>query len=331
MKKILQFIWFLPCCLLLQKAAAQVDAHFTQYYVYPTWLNPALTGVFDGDYRVSGIYRSQWGNVSSPFSTTGLSADINTSKHISIGLNALTQHAGDGGYNYSTGAASVNYSGVRFGKAGYQRLNLALQAGFIRKRFDPAKFTFGEQWTPGGIVTINSEVLNRTAATSFDAGAGLLYYDAQPDKKANMYAGFSVAHLTRPEDRFSASGNEKLPMRYNIHAGVRIHMSPTVTLTPNALYLKQGSASEKTLGMYAQLNAAYETDFLVGANYRLKDAVSPYIGMNYKNFVVGASYDVNVSDLGKLARGASSFEITLTYTGRKKARTPEADFVCPRL
>ena len=33
-------------------AAAQVDPHFSQYYVYPSWLNPALTGAFDGRYSV---------------------------------------------------------------------------------------------------------------------------------------------------------------------------------------------------------------------------------------------------------------------------------------
>lgn len=46
-----------------QALRAQVDPHFTQYYVYPSWLNPALTGAFDGDYRISGIYRNQWGNI----------------------------------------------------------------------------------------------------------------------------------------------------------------------------------------------------------------------------------------------------------------------------
>ena len=46
--------------LTLNKTKGQVDPHFSQYYVYPSWLNPALTGAFDGDYRVSGIYRNQW-------------------------------------------------------------------------------------------------------------------------------------------------------------------------------------------------------------------------------------------------------------------------------
>ena len=65
---------------------AQVDPHFTQYYVYPSWLNPALTGSFDGDYRVSGIYRSQWGNISKPFRTVGLGGEFVTNNNVNIGI-----------------------------------------------------------------------------------------------------------------------------------------------------------------------------------------------------------------------------------------------------
>src|SRR5438552_6174149 len=85
-----------------REVQAQVDPHFSQYYVYPSWLNPALTGAFDGNYRVSGIYRSQWGNISSPFQTTGVSADFTTEKNLNYGASLLHQKAGDGGYTYTT-------------------------------------------------------------------------------------------------------------------------------------------------------------------------------------------------------------------------------------
>ena len=39
------------------------DIHFTQWMFSPLNLNPAETGRFDGDYRVVGNYRSQWGAV----------------------------------------------------------------------------------------------------------------------------------------------------------------------------------------------------------------------------------------------------------------------------
>ena len=319
----------------IHKVQAQVDPHFSQYYVYPSWLNPALTGAFDGDYRVSGIYRNQWNSIGSPFATPGASVEITTNKNVNFGGSLLNQTAGDGGYNYLTGYASAAYTGVRFGVNGNQRVVFALQAGVINRRFNPSKFRLGDQWNPVTGYNPNStsiDVFPKTKSMVFDAGAGLMYYDANPNQKVNVYGGFSASHLNQPEDAFGGgTTKEKIPMRFTVHGGVRINVNEMLTITPNFLYLKQGTASEKMVGGYAQIKALPETDFLVGANYRFDDAISPYVGFNHNNMVVGISYDINTSDLGKLVRGTSSFEISLSFIGRKSIKTPEEHFVCPRL
>jgi type IX secretion system PorP/SprF family membrane protein len=327
-------ILLIAICLVAQLVKAQVDPHFSQYYVYPAWLNPALTGAFDGDYRISGIYRSQWGNISSPFNTPGVAVDFTTNKHSNFGANVLNQTAGDGGYNYLTAYGSYAYNGVRFGPQEYHRVVMGMQIGVIQRRFNRSKLSFGDQWNP--ITGYNpgatsAESFSRTSSTSFDAAAGILYYDAQPGKKLNLFGGFSVAHLTRPDDHFSSSGDARLPMRFTGHAGVRITLSDVLSLTPNILYLKQGTATEKMAGAYARLIAAPGTDVMLGANYRFKDALSPYVGFAHKNIVLGVSYDVNTSDLGKMANGSNSFEISLSFIGRRSVKTPEVEFVCPRL
>jgi hypothetical protein len=85
------------------------------------------------------------------------------------------------------------------------------------------------------------------------------------------------------------------------------------------------------IGAYGQYKASQDVDLLIGANYRIEDAISPYIGFYYKNFVMGASYDVNTSDLGKMVKGTSSFELSLSYVIKKKLKTPGVEFICPRL
>jgi hypothetical protein len=55
------------------------------------------------------------------------------------------------------------------------------------------------------------------------------------------------------------------------------------------------------------------------------------VGFTYKNMVLGASYDVNTSELGRMTRGTNSFEISLSFIGRKALKTPEVEFVCPAL
>ncbi len=335
MRKSLRILFLvLAAGLAVKESNAQVDPHFSQYYVYPAWLNPSLTGAFDGQYRVSGIYRTQWGNISSPFATYGVSAEFTTEKNINYGASVMRQTAGDGGYSYTTAYGNVSYTGVRFGPNQTKRVVFGIQAGMIQRRFDRSKLTFGDQWNPifgFNPGTPSADVLSRSTASAFDVGAGAMYFDAQPGKKANLFAGFSVSHLTQPEDKFSASGDEKFPMRYTAHAGIRLTINEMFSITPNLLYLKQGSAQEKMVGAYGQYKATPDVDVMIGANYRFEDAISPFIGFTYKNMVLGASYDINTSDLGKMANGSNSFEISLSFIGRKATKTPEVEFVCPRL
>jgi type IX secretion system PorP/SprF family membrane protein len=320
--------------LLAGKVQAQTDPHFSQYYMYPSWLNPALTGAFDGSYRVAGIYRNQWANVNSAFSTAGMSAEFTTDKNLNAGVSMLRQTAGDGGYSYTTAYGNVAYTGVKLGKEGMHRLQFGLQAGIIQRRFDRSKLKFGAQWNP--ITGYNpgagaTENLTRTSATAFDAAAGVVYFDATPGKKANVFGGFSASHLSQPDDDFSGTGKEKIPVRYTVHGGVRIVLDAVWSITPNLLYMKQRTAEEKMAGAYGQYKVSDETSVMAGFNYRFKDALSPYLGFTHKGMVLGASYDINNSDLGKMAGATNSFEISLSFTGRRKARTPEVDFVCPRL
>lgn len=319
--------------LFVSKLNAQVDPHFSQYYMYPSWLNPALTGAFDGDYRVTGIYRSQWGNITNPFSTPGVSVDFNGNNTLNYGGSVMQQTAGNGGYGYLTAYGNLAYTGVKLGAMGQQRIVFGLQVGMIQRRFNPNKMQWGSQWDPsmGYNPNLPADILSRTTATAFDAGAGVLYYDAQPGKKTNVFAGFSASHITRADDKFSSNGTEKFPIRYTIHGGVKIAVNENFTITPNFLYLRQRTSSQAMLGAYGQIKAPYETEFLFGLNYRFKDAVSPYIGLYYKNMTLGLSYDINSSDLSKLQKGSNSFEISLSFIGRKRAKTPEVEFICPRL
>lgn len=313
--------------------SAQVDPHFSQFYANPMWLNPGMTGVMDGGERITAIYRNQWSAVMTPFTTTGVSADINTTKNINLGANILSQSAGDAGYQYINAGFSVAYSGVRFGKDNMQQVTIGLQAGMLSRRFDPAKFQFGDQWNavtgydPG---VISPDQLSKTSATVFDAGVGISYFDGDPDKKVSLYGGLGAFHLTRPQDPFiSSSVKQYLPVRSVVHGGARISLGEHLSLTPNLLYMRQGEAREWMIGFFGQMRANGSTDLLWGANIRPGDALSPYLGVAFQQFMLGASYDVTVSDLGKAVPGTNSLEVSLTWIGRKSGK-PLRYLSCPR-
>src|SRR5215813_15258634 len=97
-----RFVGTMCLILVMLKAVAQTDPHFTQNYTYPMYINPALAGSSDGEYRASAIYRTQWGSISNPYRTMGVSFDTRTNKNIALGASILNQSAGDGGFNYLT-------------------------------------------------------------------------------------------------------------------------------------------------------------------------------------------------------------------------------------
>lgn len=313
---------------------AQVDPHFAQYYVYPSFLNPALTGAFNGSYRVTAIYRNQWNGLTKPFSTKGISTDFTTKNNVNVGISILNQSAGNAGYNYTTAYTNLAYTGVRFGKDEQIRVVFGLQAGFIDRRFNKAKLSFGDQWNSQTGYSPNNptaEVISKPSSTSYDMGAGILIFDASPSKPVNFFGGVSASHLTKPNGSIMLDGMDTLPVRLTGHAGLKIRCTDNFSITPNFLILRQGNAREIMFGAYGQYKVTETTEFLLGLNYRLRDAYSPYLGFTYKNLVVGMSYDVNDSPLGNSIRNASSLEFSVTLIGLKKFTAPGVNFVCPRL
>ena len=309
---------------------AQIDPHFTQYYMYPLWLNPALTGTFDGNFRASAIQRQQWGSITTPFVTMGASADMTTTKNINFGINLLQQTAGDVGYKYTTGNVSISYSGIRFGSEGDKVVTFGMQAGILGRRIDLSAAQVDNQFQNGAYNSANPTnlTIKNPSASAFDMSAGVFYYDANPDNKINLFGGFSAGHLTQPQDPFLSSNNgAKLPIRYTTHAGANIYLSDKAQLVPNVLYMNQGNTNEIMLGGYVQMEVNEVTDFTVGVNYSVKDAVSPYLGFKFGSFTLGASYDVNSSQLGKLVNGTNGFDISFMYTDSKKQK---GYFKCPR-
>ena len=68
----MQLIKLVLITLLVPFIGISQDLHFSQHYASPLHLNPAMTGVFDFDFkekdlRLSSIYRQQWRTIRGPF------------------------------------------------------------------------------------------------------------------------------------------------------------------------------------------------------------------------------------------------------------------------
>ena len=312
------------------KSFAQTDPHFSQYYAYPLWLNPALTGVIDGDYRASANFKQQWGALNSSFLTAGASYDMAPKKNFAFGATILNQRAGELDFNYLTALVSGSYR-LRFGFEGLQMISFGLQAGIINRSFDLSQGRFGNQFNPisgydGGLMS--GETFQSQSSLVPDVNAGIMYFDGNPNKSVNIFMGASAAHLTMPVDRFSGA-NSRIPVRFTAHGGARVRASELLDIVPNALVMYQGNTSEVSLGAYAQLNVNPSSNILFGGNYRVKDAAIAFVGLQLRNMVFGLSYDVNTSSFSRASNSNGGLELSISLIGRNGIIGP--NFFCPRL
>jgi type IX secretion system PorP/SprF family membrane protein len=328
MRKFLSLI--LVLLVTVSKIQAQVDPHFTQYYAYPVWLNPALTGAIDGEWRITGNYRKQLPAALDPYTTQGLTMDIALPSGFGVGLTLLNQTAVSSSYQYTSGYFSLSYLAQL---SEYKMLSAGFQLGMLNRRIDPNKFQFGNQFNPviGYDPSLpNNEIFAYRSASSVDGGVGLMYFDADPSKKYNPFIGVSLFHPTQPVNRFlSGSDDSKIPMRYLIHGGVRLQLSEKADLIPHAAYIRQGKADETIAGFTLNLKLEKEKELILGSVYRLNDAVAPSLGLRFGSLMVGLSYDISVSQYKTVASSNSGYELSVSFVHKKK--TKDTRFIWSRL
>jgi len=311
---------------------AQIDPHFSQYYAYPLWLNPALTGVFDGEARMTGNFRDQWNGSNSGYRTRAISGDIRYSEKMALGVNIINQAAGSVGYNYLGGYGTLAYQ-VRVSTDGYHKLNFGLQAGVINRSFDVNKLQMDNQYnsTTGYDPSMpNFENFNTTGATIFDASAGVFYYDGNPSGRLNLFGGVSVAHLATGKDAISMDGlSARVPMRFTVHSGIRIKAGDFLDITPHVIYIQQQKAKEQALGLNFEVNVKSDYSLMIGGMYRKDDAFIGNVNLYMKNLIVGVSYDYTSSALKQSSNFRGGYEVSVSYVFKRKLARMDEN--CPRL
>jgi type IX secretion system PorP/SprF family membrane protein len=311
------------------------DFHLSQYDAAPMNLNPAMTGLFDGYYRIHGHYRTQWSAVSTkPFTTTNISYE-RPFKTVSGGAQIMNYRAGSGYFNVFSFLLSAGYD-VTVDKNKLHHLSFGIEAGIIHTSVDMSRLTFGNQFIStadgGGFDTglptgeSSTTTVNKVMP---DVSAGMVYYYASNQSRINPFMGFSAFHLTQP-DQSLLSATSKLPIRFNIHGGCKINLTEKIQILPKFLYMDQLNDKEFTMSVigYYYLKS-YDAFLLFGPTFRNKDAAIFEGGLKYGRYVYLMSYDINTSSLNPSTHGRGGLEFSVTYT--PKAPKQGAAPTCPRL
>jgi len=311
------------------------DAHFSQFYATPLQVNPAMTGVFDGKFRLSNSYRNQWSSLGKGYSTLHISADAPVAKgflgnnFFGIGLLVYQDKAGEAGYRNTIVEASGSYIAA-LDDNGDHFFSMGFQGGLNQESIDISKSTWDDQWNGDhfdpGIPSMENIQLQQFSYLDFNAG--FLYYYV-PDINNSLSFGASMSHIGSPNISFFKDGKDPLHRKISTTGSADISLTKDnlAWLEPRYMVTFQGKQKEILAGGYfkskMQFKSKYtnykkEAYFYIGGFFRMNDAAIVSARVEYNTLSLGLSYDINMSNLSTLSGGNNAFEITLAFTSYVK-------------
>jgi len=306
----------LPCILTLVSCLSYgQDIHFSQFYNSPLNLNPGLIGGFKGDYRLVANQRSQWSSVTTPYSTYGLSVDAKGlfNSPISAGLSVYQDKAGDSEFSTLQIALGGVYT-LQLGDSS-QSISLGVQPAFTQRSINYDKLQFDNQYNGNYYDSNlgNGETFENDGRTYLNLHAGVTWnYEIAQRKQVG--AGFAMHNIIKPQQSFF---NEDIPLhqRFSVNLNGLFRVSDKIDALPNIIWQKQHKFQEFIFGGQGKyhLNKGNYKAIYAGVWYRNSDASYFNVGMDYGNFHVGISYDLNLSSLKVASNHRGGFEFSLIY------------------
>lgn len=336
----------IACLVSLITHLSAQDIHFSEYNQTPSLLNPALTGI-NNVVRASIIYKDQWRSITVPYKTYGASVEMKfkgsnwsrVDQHLTKiykkafsrmagGLSFYGDKAGDG----NMGSSQVNLSLATFiPLSKFSSLSVGLQGSIVQRKVDFDKLIFPDQYngTTYDPTLPQGENYNSNNFIYPDFAGGIAWsygynekaIGANNDFRANI--GASVYHFSQPKQKFLSATAERLNPKYVIHGDFLIGVpNSNVGLAPSYLCEIQTPSTEIIGGMmvkyYFSQDSKYtgylkRSSFGIGAYYRNKDATVLSALVEYQQYAIGFSYDINMSKLKTATTGRGGPEVFIRF------------------
>ena len=296
------------------------DIHFSQFYMNPVYLNPALTGNFDGDWRFSGNQRSQWRSVSRPFNTIAIAAENREGlllNNLFFGGNFFHDAAGDGDFRTIELNLSAAYQLV-IDTDSLHWITPGIQFGLNHRNIDPNKLSYDTQFNGFFYdpTLPSSETFQSVSRTGFNFSLGTIY-TYKKEARQQFTVGIGWFNLPRIKQSFYDDDLIKRDRRLTLHGKGIYELDYQWDLQPGFMFQFQGVYKELVLGS----NVRYifkdkKGEFIApyaGLWFRNRDAVYVTVGAYYNQWVAGISYDVNVSKLVPASNVRGGLEFSVQY------------------
>lgn len=338
--KLKQTLFSLAFFAIAISASAQ-DIHFSQFYLSPMNLNPAMTGVMNSGSRVTLNYRNQWASIlnSNAFSTYSAGYEKKTAvgrnDYFGIGGTLWGDRAGEADFTIAQGKLALSYAKkMGGGRKTPSYLVVGVEAGITQESLDFTKLRWGSQSDGAGGFdsSIGSgEVFEVDNVIYPDFNAGLLWFSVLSET-SNIYLGAAYSHLNQANVSFltttntgTIEGRELLP-KYTLHAGGEMMITDKIGIVPGVVVFDQGPHFQVNAGTSVkyqlQKNRNGYQAFSFGLWTRMvsnedgsnaSDAIITSLRFDYNDMTIGFSYDINTSSLKTASNSNGGFELALQY------------------
>jgi type IX secretion system PorP/SprF family membrane protein len=324
-------------------ALSAQDIHFTQFTYAPLSVNPAQTGLFEGTYRIGGLYRSQWNSgVKNGYQTPVLFVDLpikglRKQDWIGLGVNFARDAAGIAALtNTGIGVNAAYHIGM---DAKMQNvLSIGAAVGFMQRRVNADKLIFQDFIQTGAVSRDIGNIDTKSVSyTDFNLGANLR---SKMSKTSTLNIGLSLEHVFSPKDALlktpttgATPSAGKLPLRFNLYATVDAAVNKRFSVFPAFIVRTAGGSTEAMLHAVGGFKLDPKKNIMLrgGLGYRFGDALQVLGGIDFGDIRVGASYDYTTSTLRSNTNAQDGFEIAVAYIGKIfKKPNPPAAVLCPK-
>ncbi|MFN5181623.1 MAG: PorP/SprF family type IX secretion system membrane protein [Bacteroidota bacterium] len=341
MKKIFTILLFVLTLGIFAQDPASSQFFFNQLY-----MNPSFAGI-NRDARFGLDYRRQWAGIPGKFETYDCWGDI-YSNLFNGGLGfVISEDVSGDGYLRTTNTGIIQSFEYTVPKI--VRIRAGISVAGVIKRIDWNKLVFSDQIDPvlGVVYETNVErQYGRTRAFA-DFGTGFMFdFHMIKTKHAVITntAGYSVNHLTQPNESLSGAENQRLPRKHTFHLTTTIEMIGNGThkskwfFSPNIIYDRQGIGNSK--GVFPFSNSAQFSAFNIGMfvmnqpaigglffrkkralGFKDNDAFIMFLGFKHDGpnktvLKFGYSYDFTISNLSSNSLGSHEISISVEFKNR---------------
>lgn len=323
-------------CLLHSPLFSQ-DIHFSNWQMSPLNLNPAQTGMFEGDGRLIFNYRTQWRSVQVPYNTFSFGGDFNLNKPLikgtqeAVGLVFNHDAAGDGKYTVTDFKVPFNHK-FSFRKDSGLTIAFGVLAGVSNVKIDPNRLSYDRQWDGdaynGGLQ--NGENFQLLSKVYADVALGTVI-QKQISQKWLASVGYGISHINQPNISFYNTKGITLKPRHNESLQLKYSFSNISSVMLEYYGNQQQKFRENLAGLtyYHTIEPKTGTIVNIGFFNRFGDAMVTTLGLQHSNMRLQGSYDYNYSAFKRATNGRGAFEISLIYIYAKPKVFVPKTRVCP--